>query len=90
MATLPIKLKKSLIEKIDYLVKIGRYPNRSAAIRDILEERLADENYFYENSLINRDKIDKAVQNLLKLKDFQIILTSEKSATELVSEGRER
>ncbi|MHA1279890.1 MAG: ribbon-helix-helix domain-containing protein, partial [Candidatus Helarchaeota archaeon] len=39
-------MKKELIEKIDYLVRIGRYPNRSAAIREIIEEKLADKNYF--------------------------------------------
>ena len=90
MATLPIRLKKELIEKIDYLVKIGRYPNRSAAIRGILQEKLDNENYISEDELINKEKINKMLKKLGKLKDFKISFTSEKSATELVSEGRER
>lgn len=90
MSTFPVKLKKELIEKIDYLVRIGRYPNRSAAIREIIEEKLEDENYFIEDSIINWEKINKILQELTGLKDFIITFTSEKSATELVSEGRER
>ena len=90
MATLPVKLKKELIEKIDYLITIGRYPNRSAAIREILQEKLADENYFFEDLLINREKINKILNNLKAKKDFKIIFESNKSATDIVSEGRER
>ncbi|MHA1358516.1 MAG: ribbon-helix-helix domain-containing protein [Candidatus Helarchaeota archaeon] len=90
MSTLPIKLKKELIEKIDYLVRIGRYPNRSAAIREIIEEKLADRNYFIEDSIINWERIYKILQELTELKEFTITFTSRKSATELVSEGRER
>ncbi|NHI94611.1 MAG: ribbon-helix-helix protein, CopG family [Candidatus Lokiarchaeota archaeon] len=90
MTTLPIKLKKEIIEKIDYLVKIGRYPNRSAAIREIIYEKLANENFLWEETLINRKKIEDMLNNLKKIKDFQIIFTSDKTANELVSEGRER
>ena len=90
MATLPIKLRKDLIEKIDYLIKIGRYPNRSAAIREILEENLANENYILQNYLMIDEKIKPILQEILKIKDFKINLKSKKSATELVSEGRER
>ena len=90
MATLPIKLRKDLIEKIDYLIKIGRYPNRSAAIREILEEHLANENYILQNYLMIDEKIKPILQEILKIKDFKINLKSKKSATELVSEGRER
>ena len=90
MATLPVKLKKELIEKIDYLVTIGRYPNRSAAIRDIIQEKLSDENYFFEDLLINKEKINKILENLRSRKDFNVIFKSKKSATQIVSEGRER
>ena len=90
MATYPIKLKKELIEKIDYLVRLGRYPNRSAAIREILEERLSNENYYLEDFLKIEEAIKPIVQQLIKLEKFEINLNSKKSATELVSEGRER
>jgi len=87
---LPVKLKKELIEKIDYLIKIGRYPNRSIAIREILEEKLAKEDYILKNSLTIEEEIKPILQEIIKIKDFKINLKSEKSATELVSEGREK
>jgi Arc/MetJ-type ribon-helix-helix transcriptional regulator len=90
MAILPVKLKKELIEKIDYLVKIGRYTNRSTAIREILEEKLANENYILKESLIIEEQVRPIIQEILKIKDFKLNLKSKKSATELVSEGRER
>ena len=34
METLQIRLTKNMINKIDDLIKIGEYPNRSEAIRD--------------------------------------------------------
>lgn len=89
MATLPVKLKKELIEKIDYLVKIGRYANRSTAIREILEEKLVNETFLLNESLIIEEQIRPILQEMSKIKDFNINLKSKKSATELVSEGRE-
>lgn len=88
--TLPIKLRKELVEKIDYLVKIGRYSNRSTAIREILEEKLTKENYFIQNTQIDEEKVNKVIQNMKKVKNFRIDLKSVKSATDLVSEGRAR
>ena len=35
-------------------MKIGRYPNRSAAVRDIKEEKLADENYFIQKLTLKK------------------------------------
>ncbi|MDD1778515.1 MAG: ribbon-helix-helix domain-containing protein [Candidatus Helarchaeota archaeon] len=90
MATIPIKLKKELIEKIDYLVKIGRYTNRSTAIREILEEKVENESIILKESSIIEEKIKPILQELLDAKDFELNLKSKKSATELVSEGRER
>lgn len=90
MATYPIKLKKELVEKIDYLVQLGRYPNRSTAIREIIEDRLARETYYLEGLSKTNEIIKPILQNLIKLDNFEIRLKSKKSATELVSEGRER
>jgi len=34
METVQIRLTKNMLKKIDELIKIGEYPNRSEAIRD--------------------------------------------------------
>ena len=34
METVQIRLTKNMLEKIDELIKVGEYPNRSEAIRD--------------------------------------------------------
>ena len=43
METVQIRLTKNMLNKIDELIKIGEYPNRSEAIRDgvrrLLEHR---------------------------------------------------
>ncbi|MFX0133525.1 MAG: ribbon-helix-helix domain-containing protein [Candidatus Hodarchaeota archaeon] len=88
--SIPIKLKKEIIEKLDYLVKVGRYPNRSAAVREIIEEKLSNENYLLEDFMLIEEKVKPILQKLIKIQDFEIVLKSKKSATELVSEGRER
>ncbi|MHA1300710.1 MAG: ribbon-helix-helix domain-containing protein [Candidatus Helarchaeota archaeon] len=88
--TVPIKLKKEIIEKIDYLVKMGRYPNRSVAIRQILEEKLSLENYIFEDFILIKEKIKPMLNKAMEIPDLNIKLKSKKSATELVSEGRER
>lgn len=43
-----------------------------------------------KKELIDKDKINKTLQDLRKCKDFQVIFTSKKSATEIVSDGRVR
>ena len=40
MQTLQIRLTKNMLEKIDELVKIGEYPNRSEAVRDSVRRML--------------------------------------------------
>ncbi|MHA1378664.1 MAG: ribbon-helix-helix domain-containing protein [Candidatus Helarchaeota archaeon] len=88
--SIPIKLKKEIIEKIDYLVKIGRYPNRNAAIREIVEEKLSKENYIIEDFSRIEEKVEPILRKLLKVKNLKVNLKSKESATEMVSEGRGR
>ena len=40
METLQIRLTKNMINRIDNLVKIGEYPNRSEAVRDSVRRLL--------------------------------------------------
>jgi len=40
METMQIRLTKNMLERIDELVKIGEYPNRSEAVRDSVRKML--------------------------------------------------
>ncbi len=40
METVQIRLTKNMLEKIDELINIGEYPNRSEAIRDSVRRML--------------------------------------------------
>ena len=43
MATIPIKLKDADVQKIDFLVKLGKYKSRNQAIRAFIQNSLAQE-----------------------------------------------
>ena len=45
-----IKLNEIELQKIDRLIKIGRYKNRSQAIRSFIIDKLEDENLFSEET----------------------------------------
>jgi len=90
MSIIPVKLKKELIEKLDYLIRIGVYKNRNSAIREILEDELSKRNYYEFENFVDPGKIRNIVEGLLVIKDFNITLESDKTAVELVREGRER
>ncbi len=40
METVQIRLTKNMLERIDELIKIGEYPNRSEAVRDSVRRML--------------------------------------------------
>ncbi|MEA2055999.1 MAG: ribbon-helix-helix domain-containing protein [Candidatus Thermoplasmatota archaeon] len=40
METVQIRLTKNMLERIDGLIKIGEYPNRSEAVRDGVRKML--------------------------------------------------
>ncbi len=40
METMQIRLTKNMLERIDELVSIGEYPNRSEAVRDSVRKML--------------------------------------------------
>ncbi len=48
MKTIPVPLDDNDLKKIDYLIKIGRYKNRTQAIRNLLQEKLAEEWIIFE------------------------------------------
>jgi Arc/MetJ-type ribon-helix-helix transcriptional regulator len=40
METMQIRLTKNMLERVDELVRIGEYPNRSEAVRDSVRKML--------------------------------------------------
>ena len=88
MATIPINLDDATVRRLDTLVSLGIYKNRTEAIRDQIIKGLAliETVVFPEKS----SKYNKALQNMLEKSSPPNIIISPKSAVELVSEGRER
>ncbi len=50
METLQIRLTKNMLDRIDQLITIGEYPNRSEAVRDSVR-KLLDNKRVYNNIL---------------------------------------
>ena len=93
MNAIPIKLSSNVIEKIDYLIRSGKYKNRSQAIREFISRALENETLFEIEEEINISKITDLVEftlNESKGKDEIIEIATSKTAIELVAEGRER
>ena len=91
MATIPVKLNKVEVSKIDYLVKIGKYKSRNQAIRSFINISLLQESINIED---DNPEIEKIKDKLYQLWDAQpeFILTTEsnKSLVDLVSQDRMR
>lgn len=91
MITIPIKLNELDLEKIDYLIKVGRYKNRSQAIKTMLQEKLKQELISFEEENDQDEKKRKdALAQMLKLSKLEIQFLTKKTAVELVNEERER
>jgi len=91
MPTIPIQLNEAELQKIDYLIRIGRYKNRNQAIKAMLNERLVRESYLFAFESAEEDQVRrKVVEKLLGKPDISFKNLTKKSAVELVSEERER
>lgn len=92
MTIVPIQLNDGDLQKIDYLIEIGRYKNRSQALRAFIETRLNLEMMPSEWESHEEDHLRKQiVQSLtLKKKKFQAIWHSDKSAVDAIREDRDQ
>jgi Arc/MetJ-type ribon-helix-helix transcriptional regulator len=86
MAVVPVRLSKEQIRRINLLVKLGIYPNRSEAIRAMLRQSIDLEIQRYS---VN-PRVERIVKAMLAYKGEQdvIRLKTKKTAAELVAEGR--
>jgi Arc/MetJ-type ribon-helix-helix transcriptional regulator len=91
MPIIPIPLEEEEINKIDYLVKTGRYKNRIQVIKALIQEKLAQETIIFDWEE-SPDEIakKKIIQELVKLPEFSFSIKSAKSAEELIGEERGR
>ena len=91
MATIPIKLNKVDVSKIDYLVKMGRYKSRNQAIRSFIEISLLKESLFLE---ADNPEMEERKTELYQIWDmqpeFNLTTKSKKSLVERVSQDRMR
>ena len=91
MATIPVKLNKVEVSKIDYLVKLGKYKSRNQAIRSFIKISLLQESINLDD---NNPEIEKIKDKLYQLWDaqpeFNLTTESNKSLVDLVSQDRMR
>ncbi len=91
MATIPIKLKKVEVSKIDYLVKLGKYKSRNHAIRSFIEFSLLQESINLEDDNLEIEKIKNKLYQLWDLQpEFNLTTRSNKSLVDMVSQDRMR
>jgi Arc/MetJ-type ribon-helix-helix transcriptional regulator len=88
MVTISIRLNKETLRKLDDLVIQGIYKNRSEAIQDQIIKGLNRLEIL--NLPIRSDKHKKMLQKLLLLSKHANLIKSNRSAVDLVAEGRER
>jgi len=56
METLQIRLTKNMLDRIDQLITIGEYPNRSEAVRDSVRKLLGNKRVY--NNVLNVSEND--------------------------------
>jgi len=91
MAVIPVKVDQENANKIDMLVRLGVFKNRSEAIRWALREGL--EKKIESIPMLDLSGADPVVELMLKLasRGADVVrITSKKTAAEMVSEGRQR
>jgi len=88
MTVVPIRLSRQDARKLDLLVKLGLYNNRTEAMRAMIQAK-ADEQL--SRYLLN-DRMKEALNELLEAEKRHgknpLRITSEKSAAEIVAESR--
>ncbi len=91
MTTIPVPLTEAELAKVDYLVKSGRYKNRTQAIVAILSAGIQAQVIPFEwERPDEREASAKLLEKMLNTPDLNFSIQSEKSAHELLGDERER
>ncbi len=90
MATILLHVDSSDLKKIDYLIKIGRYKNRSQAIKLMYQSKVGQESITFEwESADEEVEIQAVVDEISSLPSAKITWQTTKSAVDLVREMRD-
>ncbi|MHA2364336.1 MAG: hypothetical protein ACXAC7_10285 [Candidatus Hodarchaeales archaeon] len=89
MPVIPINLDEDIIKKVEILIKMGKYKNRTEALRDQITKGIERMSIFEEDEKQN-EVVEAIVERLLRIDKPLNLLKTEKSAVDLISEGRER
>jgi hypothetical protein len=91
MATIPVQLNDIDLAKLDFLIRLGKYKNRTQAIKTIIQSKLEQESFPFEwDSPSDREKRQEIIQQILQNNSLKIEIQSKKNAVELVREQRDR
>jgi Arc/MetJ-type ribon-helix-helix transcriptional regulator len=91
MSIVPVKLEKEDVKKLDMLVRLGVFKNRSQAIRWMLRDGM--DKKIESLPQIDLSGVEPVVELMMRLasRGANVIrITSAKTAGEMVSEGRHR
>jgi Arc/MetJ-type ribon-helix-helix transcriptional regulator len=92
MTTIPIQIADAELSKIDYLIRIGRYKNRSQAIKSMLQDKLNTESILFEDENPEEEILRQKIVGELEKRNHEpiFLIKSEKNSAELISEDRNR
>ena len=91
MTTILLQLSEIDLKKIDHLIKIGRYKNRSQALKRIIQERLEKEVLQFDLENINfNSQEDQLIQDLIQIPHFTFKISTNETAAELIAKERDR
>ncbi len=91
MQTIPIGLDDEIITKLDTLVRMGIYKNRTEAIRAQIAEGLRRKPYLpTKESQGSQERIDSAVRWMIEHDKPLIQFVTQKTISNLIGEGRGR
>jgi len=91
LSVVPVKLERDDVKKLDTLVKLGIFKNRSQAIRSLLRDQL--EKKIAALPQADLTGVGPVLDLMLRLasRGVKVIrITSRRSPAELVGEGRQR
>lgn len=89
----PIRIPKEVLEKIELLVRLGKYATKSEALRKIIIEHLEEKKELlaYEGLLFQDAKISKVAESLNETEFLELceaIFSGCKTSVELIEEQR--
>jgi Arc/MetJ-type ribon-helix-helix transcriptional regulator len=91
MTTIPVNLQNPDLKKIDYLIKCGKFKNRSQAIRSMIRSKLDQEILPFELKIEEEEELkNEVLAELLNNPEVKFTWKTDKNSVELVQDMRNR